>query len=53
MDTDEGMMMLWISVEDWIGIGLDWILELLHKEVFDKFDWVLHFEISQSLMIIG
>ena len=29
-----------------------WILKLFYNEIFDKFDWLLHLEISQSLMII-
>ena len=29
-----------------------WILKLFCNEIFGKFDWVLHLEILQSLMII-
>ena len=35
---------------DWYFVC--WILKLFCNEIFDKFDWVLHLEISQSVMII-
>ena len=35
---------------DWYFVC--WILKLFYNEIFDKFDWVLHLKISQSVMII-